>query len=113
VAEDVGWLTHTATFEDAVGKLKARFPVRGRVEESFGRGAGRGVEGRRRGRSGAGSGSGSGSATGLRPGAASDARDQVVERLETEEIARFGDLEDDSGWEGQERGEGKGWVDWV
>ena len=23
------------------------------------------------------------------------------------------ELEDDSGWEGQERGEGKGWVDWV
>jgi hypothetical protein len=47
-AEDVGWLTHTATFEDAVRKVHKRFPMLGKLGESYGRGA-RKASARRRG----------------------------------------------------------------
>ena len=38
-AEDVGWLTHTATFEDAVQKVQKRFPMLKKLGESYGKGA--------------------------------------------------------------------------
>lgn len=38
-AEDVGWLTHTATFEEAVRGISRRFPVIGRLGQSYGEGA--------------------------------------------------------------------------
>lgn len=39
VAEDVGWMTHTASFEDAMRSLRQRFPLLARLGESYGRGA--------------------------------------------------------------------------
>lgn len=39
VAEEVGWFTHTSTFEDVSRKLKGRFPFLARVGASYGKGA--------------------------------------------------------------------------
>ena len=96
VAEDVGWLTHTETFEEVVGQFRERLPpcppcpvlVR-RLGESFERGASRGVEGRRE-RSGSGGGVVGPPSVTRRLG-----REQpVVERLGREAIALFGEVEE-------------------
>jgi hypothetical protein len=107
-AEDVGWLTHTATFEEGMEKcvagvrrVRERFPVIGRVEESFGRGAGRGAA-RLRGRRGVrfgdvGVGSsdgGGGDGGGGSSSSATSGEQAVVERLGEEELARFGEVEE-------------------
>ncbi|KAM0721248.1 hypothetical protein Q7P37_003536 [Cladosporium fusiforme] len=39
IAEDVGWMMHTASVEDAMRSLRERFPLLARLGESYGRGA--------------------------------------------------------------------------
>jgi hypothetical protein len=93
VAEDVGWLTHTATFEDAMRKVQRRFPVLARLSESYGKGAKKEDERRR-----SGSGAGSRPPPGLpergrtlNDGAAAAAASR---RLTEEEVGRFAELEE-------------------
>ena len=74
-AEDVGWLTHTATFEDAVQKVQTRFPMLKKLGESYGKGARK--ESARRRESGA---------------AAAPAGG--CQRLSREELAQFGAMEE-------------------
>jgi hypothetical protein len=89
VAEDVGWLTHTATFEDAVRKVQRRFPVLARLSESYGKGAKKEDERRR-----------SGSGAGSRPPPGLPERGRTLNdaassrRLTEEEVGRFGELEE-------------------
>lgn len=91
VAEDVGWLTHTATFEDAVQKIHRRFPMLTRLGESYGKGAKK-EDDRRRSNSGAGS---------VQAAAASDRESgsggvasSSSRRLTEEEIGRFAAVEE-------------------
>lgn len=90
VAEDVGWLTHTATFEDAVQKIHRRFPMVTRLSESYGKGAKR-EDDRRRSNSGAGSAQ---TATAIDRESGSGSVASSSRRLTEEEIGRFGALEE-------------------
>ena len=93
LAEDVGRLTHTETFEGVVERVREKFPpcpefVR-RLGESFERGAGRERE-----RSGSGGGVEGRERRGRREGKEREQQQRVVERLGREELGLFGEVEE-------------------
>ena len=86
-AEDVGLLTHTATFEDAMQKLTRRFPTLKKLSESYGRGAKKESQRRQ-------SMSNSAAGSGLLEGNGQIAGPSSLRRLTRDELSRFGELEE-------------------